>query len=231
MVSRMSSETSASGPSWPDKASRNVLARPRVRCCSSPVARNDGHMTAGVARAAGAVVVAHLDRAGEPAPFRPVERGGERQRPVVGLEAEQAAVVHLRGPDDLAGVEQALRVEGVLDLLEGADHAPAEHRLVELGAHQPVAVLARMRALVFADHRERLLGDRPHLSDFELLLDVEHRAHMQAADRGVRVPGAVGAVLFEDPGQPLGVVGKVFERAPRSLRETRSACRRPSSTS
>ena len=87
----------------------------------------------------------------------------------------------------------------------------AEHRLVELGAHQPVAVLARMRALVFADHRERLLGDRPHLSDFQLLLDVEHRAHMQAADRGVRVPGAVGAVLFEDPGQSIGVVGKVFE--------------------
>jgi hypothetical protein len=30
--------------SWPEMARRNVLARPRVRCCSSPVARNDGHM-------------------------------------------------------------------------------------------------------------------------------------------------------------------------------------------
>src|SRR5882724_9228548 len=47
IVSRISSDTSASGPSWPDSASRKVLARPRVRCCSSPVARYDGHMTPG----------------------------------------------------------------------------------------------------------------------------------------------------------------------------------------
>src|SRR3954447_26954668 len=46
-VSRISSETSASGPSWPDNARRRVLARPRVRCCSSPVARYDGHITPG----------------------------------------------------------------------------------------------------------------------------------------------------------------------------------------
>ena len=34
-----SSEASASGPSWPVSARRSVLARPRVRCCSSRVAR------------------------------------------------------------------------------------------------------------------------------------------------------------------------------------------------
>src|SRR6516164_11761719 len=45
IVSRISSETSASGPSWPDNARRRVLARPRVRCCSSLVAGNEGHMT------------------------------------------------------------------------------------------------------------------------------------------------------------------------------------------
>src|SRR6478736_5175817 len=44
IVSRISSETSASEPSCPDSARRSVLARPRVRCCSSPVARNDGHI-------------------------------------------------------------------------------------------------------------------------------------------------------------------------------------------
>ncbi len=63
---------------------------------------------AGVAGAAGAVVVAHLGRRGEAAPFRPVERGVDRQRAVVRLEAEQAAVVHLRRPHDLAGVEETL---------------------------------------------------------------------------------------------------------------------------
>ncbi len=87
----------------------------------------------------------------------------------------------------------------------------AEHRFVKLRAHQPVAVLAGMRALVFADHRKGLFGDRPHLFDLELLLDVQHRAHMQAADRGMGVPGAVGSVLLEDAGQTVGVIGEVFE--------------------
>ena len=34
---------------------------------------------------------------------------------------------------------------------------------------------------------------------------------MQAADRGVRVPGALGAVIVEDLGQPVGVVGEVLQ--------------------
>src|SRR5258706_3674288 len=32
------------GPSCPDRASRKVFALPRVRCCSSCVTRNEGHM-------------------------------------------------------------------------------------------------------------------------------------------------------------------------------------------
>src|SRR5918993_5864408 len=36
--------SSPSAPSWFDRARRKVLARPRVRCFSSSVARYDGHM-------------------------------------------------------------------------------------------------------------------------------------------------------------------------------------------
>src|ERR1700704_294454 len=43
-VSCISSEVNASGPSWPESARRSELARPRVRCRSSPVARNEGHI-------------------------------------------------------------------------------------------------------------------------------------------------------------------------------------------
>src|SRR5215472_13065947 len=43
-VSYISSEVKASLPSWPESARRRVFARPRVRCFSSPVARNEGHM-------------------------------------------------------------------------------------------------------------------------------------------------------------------------------------------
>src|SRR5918911_5336828 len=43
-ASYTASEVNASGPSCPEIASRNVFARPRVRCCSSRVARYDGHL-------------------------------------------------------------------------------------------------------------------------------------------------------------------------------------------
>src|SRR5580658_7972265 len=81
IVSAIASEVSASGPSWPDSARRSELARPRVKCCSSPVAVRGAHH-AGVGFAAGAVVVAHLGGAGETAPFGPIERGLDRDLPV-----------------------------------------------------------------------------------------------------------------------------------------------------
>ena len=49
MVSYIASEVNASGPSWPVTARRSELARPRVVCCSSSVARYDGHITPGFA--------------------------------------------------------------------------------------------------------------------------------------------------------------------------------------
>ena len=44
IVSCIASLVNASAPSWPDSASRSVLARPRVRCFSSRVTRQLGHM-------------------------------------------------------------------------------------------------------------------------------------------------------------------------------------------
>src|SRR5260370_36887661 len=44
MAAAPASEVNAAAPSWPDRASRSVLARPRVRCTSSRVTRNDGHI-------------------------------------------------------------------------------------------------------------------------------------------------------------------------------------------
>jgi hypothetical protein len=165
----------------------------------------------GVELAAGAVVVAHLHRAGEAVPLRPVQRGLQLGRVVVRLVAEQATVIHGRRVDDLARVEQALGIEAGLHLGKVLHHAGPEHGLVELRADQAVAVLPGVGTLVVADHGEGLLGDRPHLLDVGPVLHVEHRAHMQAADRGMGVPGARGAVLLEHLGQPVGVVGQVLQ--------------------
>ena len=163
--------------------------------------------------AAGAVAVAHLDGAGEAAPVRPVERrGGPLGGGRVGGEAEERGVVHRERADDLAGVQAARGVEGVLDRLEGAHEAGAEHALVELRARDAVAVLAGVRALEAADELEGLLGDGAHRPASGRLAQVEDRAHVQAADRGVGVPGAAGAVAGEEIGDRLGVVGEVVER-------------------
>src|SRR5262245_60352614 len=43
-ASYIAGDVSASGPSCPERASRSVLARPRVVCSSSRVTRYDGHI-------------------------------------------------------------------------------------------------------------------------------------------------------------------------------------------
>ena len=73
-------------------------------------------------------------------------------------------------------------------------------------------MLAGMRALVFAHHREGFFGDGAHRLDVLFELQVEHRAHMQAAFRGMRIHGAAGAVLGEDLVEPRGIVGEMRQR-------------------
>ena len=87
----------------------------------------------------------------------------------------------------------------------------AEHRLVELAAHDAVAVLAGVRAPVPADHLEAFLRDRPHGARAFGGLQVDDGAHVQGAHRGMRVPGAAGAVAGEDFVEAAGVLGEVFQ--------------------
>ena len=67
------------------------------------------------------------------------------------------------------------------------------------------------RALVFAHHRARLLGDRAHLRG-AVAPHVEDRPHVQRADRRVRVPRAARAVLAKHLRQAVDVIGEVSER-------------------
>ena len=166
--------------------------------------------------AAGAVVVAHLDGALETAAGagkrRPVEMRLDLFAVITGLVTEQTAVIELRRPHHLAGIVQALRIEAVLDVLEGTRQPRAEHRLVEFRTHQTVAVFAGMRALVFAHHRESFFGDRAHGVDILVQPQIQNRPHVQAARTGMRVPGAARAVLFENRRQPRGVAGQMLKR-------------------
>ena len=158
-------------------------------------------------RAAGAVVVAHLDRALETAAGagigRPVEMGADilaRDSPArSGTRCGRRTSARARSCRDCS---RPLGSKRSLTCSKARTSRGAEHLLVEFRAHDAVAVLAGMRALVGAHHVEGLLGDGAHRRDVLLEPQVEHRPHVQAADRGMRVPGAAGAVLLEDVGEP-----------------------------
>ena len=82
----------------------------------------------------------------------------------------------------LPGLRMPCGIEQVLDRLEGLGEPRPELPAHPFRAHQPVAMLARVGALVFAHQRRGLLGDRAHLGR-TLAAHVEDRPHMQRADR------------------------------------------------
>src|SRR4029453_14780057 len=122
-------------------------------------------------------------------PGGPVELRLERPSAIARAEAEQRWIVHLRRRDDLARVHAIARIEQRLDLAECAVDIRAELPRDPFAAAQAVAVLAGIRALVFADHRRGLFGDRAHFRG-AAAAHVENRPHVQRTDAGVRVPGA-----------------------------------------
>jgi hypothetical protein len=155
---------------------------------------------------------------------------GHGLRRVTRRVAEERALVLARRIHDLAGIHQPLRIEPRLDLGQARGQARTEEGLDPLGAHQAVAMLAGVGALVPAHEVGGLLGDRTH-ADRPVALHVEDRAHVQAAHGGMRIPRAFGAVLAEHLGEARRVLGEVRQRHRAVLDEGHRAFRRPSSTS
>ena len=178
--------------------------------------------------AAGAVVVAHLDSALEPAsgagPCRPVENAVEILRLITRGEAEQLTLIHLRRISDLAGVKHTLRVEHRLHLAEQVRQHRPEHPVVEFRADDAVAMLARMRSAKGPHQLERLFGDGAHGLGPACLLHVQNRTDMKAADRGMGVPGALHPVAIEDGGQLVGIFGEVLQLDRAILEEGDGLC-------
>src|SRR5262249_29184359 len=143
---------------------------------------------------------------------RPIEMCRDLLRAVVRSVTEQRAIVELRSTHDFAGIEEAYGIEAVLDILKRPDEPRPKHGFVKLRAHDAVAVLTGMRAFVGPDHRECFLGDGAHRLDVFFEAQIEHRPHMQAAHRGMGVPGPARAMAVEYFSQSGGVFGKVLKR-------------------
>ena len=106
-----------------------------------------------------------------------------------------------------------------------------EHLLHERAAHQAVAVLARQRAAELEHEVGDVVGDRLERADAVVGLQVDHRPHVQAADRRVRVDAGRRAV----PGDDRRETGRCSRAAaparPPCPRRTTATSRRPSSPS
>ena len=179
--------------------------------------------------AAGADAAAHLDRAAEAAVVVVVEVGRGPRRHVAGAVAQVGG--HRSGVDDLAGIEQACRIEGLLDGAEGVvEHRP-EHLADERAAHEAVAVLARERAAEFEHEIGDVASQRLEAPHAFLGLEVDDRPDVEAADRGVGVDAGLRAV---GPHRRRGTGRCSRAAAPAARpcpRRTRATWRRPSSPS
>ncbi len=182
--------------------------------------------------AAMAVVVAHLDGLREPArqivaatrqrllprqriafdvPCGPVERGLDPMRFVARRKAEIACVVHFRWTHDLVGIEAVIRIEQRLDFGEGLIQTRPVLPRDPFAAAQAVAMLAGIRALVFAHQCRRFFGNGAHF-DRAVAPHIENRPHVQCADTRMRIPGAFRSVTMEHFGQAARVFRQMFER-------------------
>src|SRR2546423_504248 len=107
----------------PYRAARAACTSIFIRAMSTPVGHSRLHAAAGT-------------RIGRPVEVRRHLLGAVARR-----VSEQPAIVEFRRMHDLAGIEEAARIEAILDLLERAHELRAEHFGVKFGSHDAVAVL------------------------------------------------------------------------------------------
>ena len=158
--------------------------------------------------AAHADAVAHLDRRGEAALVREVE---QRLR-LPGLVARAVAKVRqdVVPSDDVARVHPVLGVERLFQLAKRLEDGRPVHALEERAPRPAVAVLARDRATVLQHQVGDLVGDRPHLLEPPLGLEIDHRTDVQAADRAMPVTCALDVVLAHDVAEARHELGNVL---------------------
>ena len=131
--------------------------------------------------------------------------------------------VHRRRVDDLAGIENPLRVEQPLYAHQQLEALVAHHRADEFTAEPAIAVLATQAAAVFLHERRHVGGHIAKHREPGGRAEVEERPEMQFTRAGVGVVDAFDAIFFgEQPvelgdvgGQILDGHGRVFDDLPR----------------
>ena len=174
----------------------------RVRLVAGRHVRRTHRAVQGLA--AGADAAAHLHGTSQPAVLAVVEEGNRFRRPVAGTVTEVRG--ERRGIDDLAWVEEVRGVEGPLDGAERRVKLRAEHPLDERSAHKSVTMLAGEGAPELEHQIGDVIGDRLELMYPGVGLQIDHRTHVQAPDRRVRIDAGRAAVPAHDVQKACDVV-------------------------
>ena len=135
--------------------------------------------------------------------------------------------------DNHGWVEDAKGIEDPLDLSERGDDFRAKISLEERPADATIAVLARDDTAAVAGEVGDFNGDLSHVLEVGVIVEIEHGAYVQNADRGVSPVSGLSAVtgdnFFEfadEPRELLDRDGIVFDEGLRLAlsRETMQKC-------
>ena len=128
---------------------------------------------------------AHAGQTGHAAVAREVEVGSDAACHYIRAGAE--ILIHRRGVDDLAGIEQPVRIESSLDLAERGHQRRAEHLLRPTRSHESVTVLAGHRPAELQHQIRNSIRDPVQTLHIVGLAKIQHRADMNAPDAGMGV--------------------------------------------
>ena len=118
--------------------------------------------------------------------------------------------------DDLAGIEQVVRVEGLLDFLHHVEKFLADLRRQKFRARNANAVFTRERAFELGDQRGNCVGNLPEFPEIAGALQIQHRPDVQQPRRRVTVIGSRHTRLLHELLQ-VGNVGRQILRTHRCV--------------
>ena len=133
--------------------------------------------------------------------------------------------IHSGGVQDLAAVEQVMRIGSLFQAAHGVRQLGTIRPLEIFGARQPVAVLTAHGAAEPHRQGKDLFADRPQVPHPAGRLQIQDRADMQAACGGVCIDPPFRPVFYQNPfhladelSQPVHRNGTVFDESYGTVR-------------
>src|SRR5690606_32189825 len=114
--------------------------------------------------------------------------------------------------DNLAWIEEPVRIERLLDCTEGIVKHRSKHLAEKGTAYQTVSVLSGQCAAKFENEIRHFIGYRFKLADPVSSLEIDYRTDVETSDGCVRIDSRARFVLTDDGEKSFDVVAQFFRR-------------------